>query len=57
VVRPHANRCERGHLGAKPGFVRLGLNYFTSDELFDYTLDAVHFVAAHGWKLLPLYRF
>jgi len=39
------------------GFVRLGLNYFTSDELFDYTLDAVHFVAAHGWKLLPLYRF
>ncbi|HUO74398.1 MAG TPA: aminotransferase class V-fold PLP-dependent enzyme [Solirubrobacteraceae bacterium] len=50
-------QCRRGQLGAKLGFVRLGFNYFTSEETFQYILDAVHLVAGHGWKLLPLYRF
>ena len=49
--------CLRGQIGAKLGFVRLGFNYFISDEVFEYILKAVHFVADHGWKLLPLYRF
>ncbi len=49
--------CLRGQIGAKLGFVRLGFNYFISDEVFDYILEAVHFVADHGWKLLPLYKF
>ena len=34
-----------------------GFNYFTSEAVFDYVLRAVHFLADHGWKLLPLYRF
>jgi selenocysteine lyase/cysteine desulfurase len=46
-----------GDLGAKLSLVRLSFNYFTSEEVFDYVLDAVHFVADEGWKLLPLYRF
>ena len=46
-----------GNLGAKLSLVRLSFNYFTSEEVFDYVLDAVHFVADEGWKLLPLYRF
>ena len=46
-----------GHLGAKLSFVRLNVNYFTSEPVFDYLLEAVHLVADHGWKLLPLYRF
>ena len=25
--------------------------------MFAYLVDAVHFIADHGWKLLPLYRF
>jgi hypothetical protein len=46
-----------GNLGAKLSLVRLGFNYFTSEEVFDYVLRAVHFLADEGWKLLPLYRF
>jgi selenocysteine lyase/cysteine desulfurase len=49
--------CLRGNAGAKLGFVRVGFNYFISDEVFEYILEAVHFVASHGWKLIPLYRF
>jgi selenocysteine lyase/cysteine desulfurase len=46
-----------GDLGAKLSLVRLSFNYFTSEEVFDYVLEAVHFLADEGWKLLPLYRF
>ncbi len=49
--------CSRGHLGAKLGFARLSFNYFISDEVFQYIVDAVHLLANHGWKLLSLYRF
>ena len=49
--------CERGHLGAKLAFLRLGFNYFISEAVFQYVLGAVHLLADHGWKLLPLYRF
>jgi selenocysteine lyase/cysteine desulfurase len=49
--------CRRGHLGAKLGFVRIGFNYFISDEAFEYILDAIHLLADYAWKLLPLYRF
>ena len=49
--------CERGQLGAKLGFVRLGFNYFISEAVFQYVLAAVHLLADHAWKLLPLYRF
>ena len=49
--------CLRGQIGAKLGFVRLGFNYFIGEETFEYIVNAVHFVADHGWKLLPLYRF
>jgi hypothetical protein len=43
--------------GIKPGWVRVNLNYFISETVFDYILDAVHLVANAGWKLLPYYRF
>jgi selenocysteine lyase/cysteine desulfurase len=46
-----------GNLGAKLSLLRLSFNYFTSEEEFHYVLAAVHFLAAEGWKLLPLYRF
>ena len=46
-----------GNQGAKLSLVRLSFNYFTSEEVFDYVLEAVHFIADEGWKLLPLYRF
>ncbi|MGI9528447.1 MAG: aminotransferase class V-fold PLP-dependent enzyme [Acidimicrobiia bacterium] len=42
--------------GIKPGWVRVNFNYFISDAVFDYIVEAVHLVATHGWKLLPWYR-
>ena len=46
-----------GHLGAKLAFVRVNFNYFISDAVFEYIVEAVHLLADVGWKLLPLYRF
>ncbi len=43
--------------GIKPGWIRVNFNYFISDEVFNFILEAVHIVAAHGWKLLPWYEF
>lgn len=47
----------RGCEGIKPGWVRVNFNYFISDQVRDFVLEAVHFVANEGWRLLPLYRF
>ena len=54
--RMHAE-VARGQMGAKLAFTRLTFNYFISEAVFAYILDAVHLIAEHGWKLLPLYRF
>ena len=41
----------------KPGWVRVNFNYFISETQFLFLLDAVSWVAEHGWKLLPHYTF
>ena len=46
-----------GREGAKLGWLRVNFNYFVSDAVVDYVIDAVHLIAREGWKLLPLYRF
>ena len=43
--------------GIKPGWVRVNFNYFISEEVFEYIIDAVELMASQGWKLLPTYRF
>ena len=47
----------RGCEGIKPGWIRVNFNYFISERVFQYIVDAVHLVASDGWKLLPHYRF
>ncbi len=47
----------RGCEGIKPGWVRVNFNYFITDTVFQYVLDAVHLVASEGAKLLPHYDF
>ena len=37
----------------RPGFVRLNLPYFMSDEEVEFVIEAVKMVASDGWKLLP----
>jgi selenocysteine lyase/cysteine desulfurase len=39
----------------KPGFTRLSFTYWSSKEEVDYVLDAILFIAEHGWKFLPQY--
>lgn len=43
--------------GIKPGWVRVNVNYFVSEPVFEYLLRAVDLLATHGWRLLPEYRF
>ncbi len=43
--------------GIKPGWVRVNFNYFLSEPVFEFLLEAVHLVAREGHKLLPDYRF
>ncbi|MFE9095904.1 aminotransferase class V-fold PLP-dependent enzyme [Streptomyces sp. NPDC007264] len=47
----------RGCDGIKPGWVRLNFNYFISDTVRDYLIDAVELIAEHGHRLLSDYRF
>jgi selenocysteine lyase/cysteine desulfurase len=47
----------RGCEGIKPGWVRVNFNYFISETVFDFILDAVDLVATDGWRLLPEYDF
>ena len=43
--------------GIKPGWVRVNFNYFISDAVADYLVEAVRLVARDGWRLLGDYRF
>ncbi|MEU6719005.1 aminotransferase class V-fold PLP-dependent enzyme [Nonomuraea sp. NPDC046802] len=43
--------------GIKPGWVRVNFNYFISDAVCDFLIDAVELVAAKGHRLLTDYRF
>jgi selenocysteine lyase/cysteine desulfurase len=47
----------RGCEGIKPGWVRVSFNYFISEAVFDYVVEAVRLVARDGWRMLGLYRF
>ncbi|HEX5466522.1 MAG TPA: aminotransferase class V-fold PLP-dependent enzyme [Candidatus Limnocylindrales bacterium] len=57
--RSHAfeRQIARGCEGIKPGWVRVNFNYFISQAVFDFILEAVALTAAEGWRLLPRYRF
>ncbi|WP_299444667.1 aminotransferase class V-fold PLP-dependent enzyme [uncultured Phycicoccus sp.] len=43
--------------GIKPGWVRVNFNYFISDTVADYIVEAVRMVARDGWRLLGDYGF
>ncbi len=59
IERSHEFEHEITHgcEGIKPGWTRVSFNYFISEAVFRYLVEAVDLVATHGWKLLPLYRF
>lgn len=47
----------RGCEGIKPGWVRVNFNYFISEAMFDYVVEAVHLIASDGYRLVPDYTF
>jgi selenocysteine lyase/cysteine desulfurase len=51
--REIAHGCE----GIKPGWVRVNFNYFLSDTVADYIIEAVRLVGRDGWRLLGDYVF
>ena len=59
IERSHEFEREisRGCEGIKPGWVRVNFNYFISEPVFDFIIEAVKLVATEGWKLLPQYDF
>ncbi len=52
----HRDRVREGESLLRPGWVRLGFNYFFDDRTTGYIIEAVRFVAAHGALFLSLYR-
>eukprot|EP00035_Acanthoeca_spectabilis_P036582 m.40489 g.40489 ORF g.40489 m.40489 type:complete len:704 (+) comp8081_c0_seq1:84-2195(+) len=40
----------------RPGYLRVSLNYYWSDEKAAFVADALDFVCTHGWKFLGQYR-
>jgi len=55
--RAFEHEIERGCDGVKPGWVRVNFNYFISDAVRDYLVEAVELVADQGHRLLTDYRF
>lgn len=44
-----------GHSIMRPGWVRLGFNYFFDDETVDYIISAILFISEHGLRFLSDY--
>jgi selenocysteine lyase/cysteine desulfurase len=59
IDRSHQFEAEitGGCEGIKPGWVRINFNYFISETVFTYLVEAVRLVAREGWRLLEDYRF
>ena len=55
--RKFSSEIVRGFEGAKPGWTRVNFNYFISDTVCDYIIEAVEMIAACGYRLLGDYRF
>jgi selenocysteine lyase/cysteine desulfurase len=47
----------KGFQGIKPGWCRVGFHYSMDDAEAAYIMDAVEFIAEHGYRFLPLYSF
>ena len=46
-----------GNVGLKPGWARVNFHFLHTEEEVDFICRSILFVAEHGKKFLPLYRF
>ncbi len=61
-IDPHQSRAFRDEIalgceGIKPGWTRINFNYFISDTVRDYLIEAVELLARYGHRLLTDYTF
>jgi selenocysteine lyase/cysteine desulfurase len=56
LTKRHEAVVEHGHSTFRPGWARLGVNWFFSEDDVDNIVCAVRFIAQHGFELLPFYR-
>ncbi|MBM9595979.1 aminotransferase class V-fold PLP-dependent enzyme [Rhodobacteraceae bacterium MCCB 386] len=56
IAEAHERAVARGLSAFRPGWARLGVNYFFAEETVDYIADAVAFVARRGSDLLRMYH-
>lgn len=52
----HEGGCTPHNELMKPGFTRLNLSYFASEEEVNYLLNALEFIAEEGWKFSALVK-
>ena len=50
-------RCDPGFNIISPGFVQIDLLWYNEKNENEFILDAVVFIAQHGWHFLPQYQF
>ncbi len=55
--RAYRDEIELGCEGIKPGWTRINFNYFISEAVRDYLIDAVELLGRYGHRLLPDYIF
>jgi len=55
--RAYRHEVGQGCEGIKPGWVRVSFNYFVSETVGGYLVDAVDLIARYGHRLLTDYRF
>jgi selenocysteine lyase/cysteine desulfurase len=47
----------RGVQGIKPGWTRISIPHYATDDDLEFLLSAIELVASHGHDFVPLYRF
>jgi selenocysteine lyase/cysteine desulfurase/tRNA(Ile)-lysidine synthase TilS/MesJ len=57
LVRQYIGVLSEGFDIFRPGFTRVSLPYFFKEEVIDYILDAIEFVANNALWFLPLYKY
>lgn len=57
LVRQYIGVLSEGYDIFRPGFVRASLPYFYNEDLIDYILDAIEFVADNALWFLPQYKY
>jgi selenocysteine lyase/cysteine desulfurase len=57
VSEKYRDWIRRGYTGIKPGWCRVSFHYTMDDAEYRYIVDAIEFIAAHGFHFLPLYNF